>query len=208
MANLSDSDSAILDLLRRRESASVSELEGLLGVTATAVRQRLNRLQGAGLIERKKSPNEGRGRPGHQYSLTETGRQHTGANFADLAVALWQEVRQLKDPAIRRGLLKRLSERLAEQYRGRVDHEDELVDRMRAVAKLFEEREIPLEVKTSADAGAPALNVLACPYPTLAELDRTVCSMEKMLMSELLGENVSLSRCRLDGETCCTFEVN
>ena len=208
MANVTDSDSAILDLLRRSDAASVGDIEKLLGVTATAVRQRLNRLIGLGLVERKTSANEGRGRPGHAYSLTEAGRQNTGANFADLAVALWQEIRQIKDPEVRRGLLQRISSRLATQYREHVDEGGELTSRMQSVAKLFGDREVPFEVDTSAESGMPILNVLACPYPTLAEQDRSVCSMEKMLMSELLGETVALSRCRLDGETCCSFEVS
>jgi predicted ArsR family transcriptional regulator len=204
MANVTDSDVAILDLLRRQHSLSVSEFEQQLNVTATAVRQRLNRLLAQGLIERQNAANEGRGRPGHQYSLTDAGRQTSGANFADLAVALWQEIREIKDPEVRRGLLQRISVRLADQYKDTIKGTD-LAARMKSVAKLFGDREIPFEV--SDDSDLPVLTALACPYPTLAEQDRTVCSMERMLMSELLGETVSLSRCRLDGETCCTFEV-
>ncbi len=49
------------------------------------------------------------------------------------------------------------------------------------------------------------LSALACPYPELAKRDRGVCTMEKMMLSEILGENVRLSECRLDGATCCTF---
>jgi predicted ArsR family transcriptional regulator len=50
------------------------------------------------------------------------------------------------------------------------------------------------------------LRAAACPYPDLAEQDRTVCSMERLMVSELLGEKVRLSECRLDGQSCCTFE--
>jgi hypothetical protein len=32
--------------------------------------------------------------------------------------------------------------------------------------------------------------------------------MEKMMISEALGEGVRLSACRLDGATCCTFEAS
>ena len=49
------------------------------------------------------------------------------------------------------------------------------------------------------------LSALACPYPELAKADRGVCTMEKLMLSEILGENVRLSECRLDGATCCTF---
>jgi hypothetical protein len=30
--------------------------------------------------------------------------------------------------------------------------------------------------------------------------------MERMLFSELVGDNLKLTNCRLDGGSCCTFE--
>src|SRR5688572_18509930 len=95
------SDLQFLDLLRKHSALSVSQLIERTGVTATAVRQRLNRLLRDGLVERKAQAVP-RGRPSHKYQLTELGRQSAGANFADLAVALWQEVREIKDREIRR----------------------------------------------------------------------------------------------------------
>ena len=32
--------------------------------------------------------------------------------------------------------------------------------------------------------------------------------MERMLFSELVGQNVRLTECRLDGDACCRFETN
>ncbi|HCP84927.1 MAG TPA: hypothetical protein DIT88_11045 [Planctomycetaceae bacterium] len=52
------------------------------------------------------------------------------------------------------------------------------------------------------------ISVGACPYPELAEQDPSVCSMERMLISEILGETVRLSQCRLDGGCDCTFELS
>jgi predicted ArsR family transcriptional regulator len=65
------------------------------------------------------------------------------------------------------------------------------------------ERQIPFVVDES--KALPVLSALACPYPELAKADRGVCTMEKLMLSEILGENVRLSECRLDGATCCTF---
>ena len=60
------SDSQLLELLRRRGAMSVTELAAATDVTATAVRQRLTRLTGQGLIQREAS-RAGRGRPSHRY---------------------------------------------------------------------------------------------------------------------------------------------
>jgi DeoR family suf operon transcriptional repressor len=196
------SDVALLDLLRKHGQLSVAQLKLPMQVTATAVRQRLVRLLAQGDIERH-TERMSRGRPVHRYALTEKGRRRSGANFADLAIALWQEIREIKDPEVRRGLLQRLSKRLATQYASQIQGET-VEERMESLAELFRERQIPFEVDRSHEL--PLLRATACPYPDLAEQDRSVCSMERLMFSELLGTNVRLSDCRLDGHNCCTFE--
>jgi predicted ArsR family transcriptional regulator len=166
------------------------------------VRQRLVRLLRQKDVERH-AERMSRGRPVHRYTLTEKGRRRAGANFADLAIALWQEIREIKDPDVRRGLLQRISRRLAALYAGQI-HGSSLEERMESLAEVFRERQIPFEVDRTHEL--PVLRATACPYPELAEQDRTVCSMERIMFSELLGENVRLSNCRLDGHNCCTFE--
>ncbi len=205
MANSTEtSDGAILDLLRQTRAMSVTRLADETDVTATAVRQRLNRLMGQGFIERHLE-RSGRGRPSHQYSLTEKGRRETGTNYDDLAVMLWGEIRSVKDPEVRRGLLARMAGSIARVYADRV-RGDTLGERMESLSALMGERNVPFEVDESGEL--PVLTALACPYPELAEKDRGVCSMERMLISEVLGENMRLTECRLDGSNCCTFEVS
>jgi predicted ArsR family transcriptional regulator len=195
------SDKAMLDILRRDGAVTISALVSEMGVTATAVRQRLQRLMNDGLIMRQ-AENRGRGRPNHKYSLTAKGERSAGDNFADMASVLWDEIKSVEDPEIRRGLLKRIAGRLAERYRDQVGGET-LGARMTALADVMDEREIPFRVEHA--ESLPVLSALACPYPDLAMRDRGVCTMEKMMLSEILGENVKLSACRLDGASCCTF---
>jgi len=171
-------------------------------VTATAVRQRLNRLMGQGLVQRSVH-RAGRGRPSHHYELSPAGRRHAGSNFSDLAVVLWDELRAVADPEVRRGLLERLCRRLGERYRASVSGES-LAAKMESLAELFRQRRIPVEVTTQ--DGMPVINALACPYPDLAEQDRSICAMERMLFAELVGESLQLAACRLDGDSCCRFE--
>jgi predicted ArsR family transcriptional regulator len=195
------SDQAMLDVMRQHGAVTISKLVEEMGVTATAVRQRLGRLMSDGLVERC-TERKTRGRPNHRYSLTDKGEKSAGTNFADIAVVLWEEVRSVEDPAVRRGLLKRIADRLVEKYRGELGGVT-LSDRMSELAELMGQREIPFRVDSSGEL--PVLTALACPYPELAKLDRGVCTMEKMMLSEILGDNVRLSECRLDGANCCTF---
>jgi predicted ArsR family transcriptional regulator len=199
------SDAGLMDLLRESESLGVAELAAAMQVTATAIRQRLSRLMAEGLIERELTK-AARGRPSHRYRLTDKGIRQAGSNFADLAIALWQEIRQIKDPEVRTGLLRRIAQSMANAYGGQVAGET-TTERMESVKQLLADRKVPFAV--DATGQLPVLTALACPYPELAEQDRGICAVEKMMFSEMLGAPVRLTECRLDGaSTCCRFQTN
>jgi predicted ArsR family transcriptional regulator len=198
------SDVGILDLLRKAGPLGVLELANATGVTSTAVRQRLIRMMAQGLIDREVTK-ASRGRPSHRYALTEKGRRQTGANFVDLAMALWKEVRAIKDLEVRKGLFQRIAKTMATMYGPQITGTT-TADRMRSVKRLFAERNVPLGVDESGPL--PVLTALACPYPQLAEEDRGICALEKMMFGELVGHGLKLSECRLDGDACCRFESN
>lgn len=201
-------DATLLDVLRVQGSLGVADIAAALGVTATAVRQRLERLMTAGLIDRTSDCRGAvrRGRPSHRYQLSDAGRRSAGDNFRDLAIALWREIRGIREPQVRQGMLARVGSTLAGLYRDRVGGETP-VGRLEDVAALFRERRIACDVTASTGAGLPVLTAYACPYPELAEQDRGICVAERSMLQELVGANVRLSECRLDGADCCRFSV-
>lgn len=196
------SDIGILDLLRKVGPLSIAQLATAMSVTPTAVRQRLARMMATGLVDRELA-RAGRGRPGHRYRLTDKGRRQAGTNFVDLTLALWTEIRAIADPEVRRGLLQRIAKTMATAYGPQVTGET-TAERMRSVGRIFAERDVPFDVEES--GSLPVLTALACPYPQLAEQDRGICALERMMFSELVGDGLRLSECRLDGDACCRFE--
>ena len=93
-------DRELLVAMRSGESFGIGELTNLLEVTATAIRQRIERLLEMGLIDREKIV-AGRGRPTFEYRLTVEGHRRAGANPADLAEAMWQEILSLCGVSVR-----------------------------------------------------------------------------------------------------------
>ena len=198
-----NSDSDLLDLLRIAGPLSVLQLADAMEVTATAVRQRLTRLTSKALIQRE-AVRAGRGRPKHRYWLTEKGVMFTGSNFTDLALALWSEFSQVQDDALRRQMLRRIARTLAQGYAEKIQGTT-ATERIHSLGELLAQRRIPVSVEESGEQST--LTAHACPYPNLAESDRNVCVMEKMLFSELLGGEVELTQCRLDGGADCRFQT-
>lgn len=200
-------DRELLTAMRHGEAVGVGELTEQLGVTATAVRQRIERLMEMGLIEREKIV-AGRGRPTFRYQLTVLGHRRAGADPADLADALWREILAIEDESTRDRILSSVAGRLGRQYAAQFVAEigeDSFERRMRQLSEVMSGHQIPIEV--SHTGRLPVLDIGACPYPSLTDAseDRAMCRLEEQMISEALGEQVHLSSCRLDGDACCQF---
>ena len=197
-------DRAVLDLLREHGSLSVTELVEKIEVTATAVRQRLNRLLAGNLIDRVELHKQ-RGRPSFLYRLTEAGRQTAGDNFADFADVLWEQILDIPDPQLKKQMMSGVARRLAEKYSDQVNGKS-TNERIKAVAELLAQRNIPLSLDEA--GGQPVLKVHGCPYPQLAEKDTSICELEKQLFEILFDSPVDVDRCQC-GEGiahCCSFQ--
>ncbi|MEM6470348.1 MAG: ArsR family transcriptional regulator [Planctomycetota bacterium] len=203
-ANLRSVDRELLLAMHGGEWTGVNELVASLGVTATAIRQRLDRLIDRGFIERKKIV-AGRGRPSFQYQITASGRRETGGDSTDLAEAMWREFMSIDDPDLRDRLLESIAKRLGNEYASRLDASAPLKERMKLLSQLLAERRVASDVISEGEL--PVLGINACPYPALADgsVDHMMCRLEEKVLSFALGKTLQLSQCRLDGDSCCQF---
>ena len=203
---IESTDRSLLDMIRRYGPLTVAQIGDRLGVTATAVRNRLTRLVESGMVERRTEPG-GRGRPKHTYQASVAAHKRLGQNYADLAVILWDEMmRTVEDRKLRRFLFGRITERLAEVYRSQVTGV-EWERRLVQLGTLLHERGIETEVTQGGAGVLPVLKQHSCPYYELAETDRAVCAMERKMFEKVLGRGLRLSQCRLDGHRSCDFEA-
>src|ERR1700685_1272906 len=97
-ARLEQSDRQFLERLHQLGGGTVQEICADLGVTATAVRQRLLRLQASSMVARE-LVRAGRGRPHHVYRVTQAALCELGDNYAELAQILWRELRNIEEPS-------------------------------------------------------------------------------------------------------------
>lgn len=199
------SDRSLLDLIRRHGPLTVAEMSQKLAVTPTAVRNRLTRLVGSGMIERQ-AEQGGRGRPRHVYRASQEAHRRLGQNYADLALVLWGEMmRTVEDRKLRRQIFSRITERLAELYRAQLTG-DEWEGRLVQLGTILHDRGIETEVTDRVGTSPPILKQHSCPYHELAQVDRAVCAMERKMFEKVLGLGLRLSQCRLDGHRSCDFE--
>ena len=84
-------DREILEHLHQSAGGDIQALCDVLGVTRTAIRQRIARLEGAGLIS-SDLQGQSRGRPRLVYRVTAEGMHELGENYRELAVVLWEVI--------------------------------------------------------------------------------------------------------------------
>lgn len=202
-ASLETSDRSFLDQLHRLGSGTISEICESVGVTATAVRQRLVRLQGQGFVSRV-MVRSGRGRPHFVYQVSESGLNQLGENYSDLALILWQEMQSIEEPVLRQRVVRRVRDSMVLRY-GRSDHSRSMPDRLRQLQASLVSRGFDVEIDTSGDL--PILRENSCPYQELASADAGICELEQEVFGDVLGTKVTLTKCCRDGHHCCEFQA-
>jgi DeoR family suf operon transcriptional repressor len=194
----------ILEHLQKSGSATIKDLEVVLGVTTTAVRQHLNTLQAEGYIERRRVPG-GVGRPHYAYALTDKSQELFGCHCDDLALTLLEEVFLLEGSERAQLLLGRVGDRLAKRYSDDV-RSTVLQDRVEELAGALYDRGVITDVSKQGD-DTIVLHTYNCPYHELAQDHPEICEMDQKMIRQVLGSDVNLSECMMDGHGSCTFVV-
>lgn len=195
----------IIEYIQRNGSATIKDLEQLLGITTTAVRQHLNTLQSEGYIERK-AVHAGVGRPHHAYAATAKAQELFACHCDDLALTLLEEVFAIEGEERTTRLLARVSSRLANKYQQSVRSEL-LVERVDELAKALYQRGVLTDVQAQ-DDNTFVLHTYNCPYHELAQDHREICEMDEAMLREVLGSEVNLTNCMMDGHQGCSFVVS
>lgn len=199
---LDDSDLQFLQSLRAQQDATIPALCAAVGVTATAIRQRLTRLQGMGLVSRE-TIRTGRGRPFHRYVLTDLGHRELGDNFAELAVLLWDSVQQIEEPEVRKRVLSRIKDQLIRRYGSGVAG-DSVEERMQSLRQALADRGFPVHVVHR--NGLAVLQEHHCPYHELAAVDSGICELEQQVFEAVVGSSMVRTQCCRDGDGVCEFQ--
>jgi len=200
---LDHSERQFLEQLQRLGAGTIQEIGDAVGVTATAVRQRLTRLQDFGYVARDLE-RAGRGRPHHRYRITDKGMRQLGDNYSDLAMILWREIRSIDDPEVRQLLRHRVRDALVARF-GSVEQIPSVWDRLTHLKSELSDRGYSVDVEQG--AGLPILRENNCPFHELAETDRDICELEQDVFERVLGVPVKLKKCCQDEHTCCECEI-
>ncbi len=193
--------SLILQHLGRQGQTTIKELEGVLGVSTTAVREHLAHLQSQGLIATS-TVRYGPGRPRLLYTLTDKAQRLFPKHYDLLINLLLHEIAASDGISKVEQLLERVSTRLASDYTDRIRSEDIHV-RLHELRHMLEDQGIPSDVQPE----GTGLRILSCPFFGVAQEHAEVCAMERQMIEQVLGEKVQQEHSIRDGHHHCCFFV-
>lgn len=204
-ATLSAAALRVIKLLVGNRPQTVAQLMRITGVTRTAVTEQLNELVAAGFVERGIERLAGRGRPRHLFSATEAALVLLFANNQRLVVPLiWTAVREIGGDKLVRDVMKRVSKALADHYSKRVKA-TKPEERLRQLTQfLIEEGSL---IDTVIEDDQLVIYKRTCPFVSLVDDKRAVCSVDLDMMSEVVGAPVERLECRHTGAPCCSFAI-
>lgn len=193
--------SIILKHLQRRGQATIKDLEDVLGVSTTAVREHLAHLQADGLVF-PGLVRRGPGRPHFLYKLTDKAQSLFPKHYDLLINVLLHEIAAAEGKEKVDQLMERVSRRLAQDYADRISAE-ELRARLDELRQALEAKGVPAEVQQSGDE----IQIFACPYLDVAQEHPQVCVMERQMLEQVLGEKIVLEGSIREGHHNCRFVI-
>jgi DeoR family suf operon transcriptional repressor len=191
----------ILAYLQRHGEATVKDLEELLGISTTAVREHLTHLHAKDLVTTR-LVRQGPGRPHLVYFLTAVAQELFPKEYDTLVNLLLHEIANQEGPDRLQVLLDAVGARLAAEYRDQVSGAD-LVERLTALGGALEARGIPVELQPNGES----FRLFSCPYLDVAQEHAGVCTMERRMIEQVLGERIILEGTIREGRRSCHFTV-
>lgn len=206
-SELSSAKRRIIERLKRADTATAPELAAEFGLTDTAIRQHLEALENAELVERVTAPSSGRGRPPVHWRLAASASSLFADRHSDLTVELIASIRDALGEEALEAVVRTRAERQLANYRVAIDDTASVSDRVHRIAELRSAEGYLAEAVES--DGHMTLVEHHCPIRDAADSCAGLCSAELNLFQKALGPDVTVAREQhlLDGGQRCAYRI-
>ena len=215
VAVLTGAKRRLVERLKRVDGASAAELAVSFELTPAAVRQHLEDLAAAGLVEVDPSPSptggRGRGRPAQRWRLTAGAAALFPDHHADLTVSLLEVLRGTLGESGIDGVVDARTRAQLAGYRSVLPDPaaSPVGERVEALARLRSVEGYMAEAVALPEDDAYLLVEHHCPICAAAESCQNLCRGELDLFRAALGDDVQVERSQhlLAGDQRCAYRV-
>ncbi len=204
--HVSEAGMRIMRLLIGYAPQRMNDLIHATGVTRTAITEQINELMEAGFVEQSIERLPGRGRPRFLYSATELALKQLFEGNQNIVVpAMWRAVRRHCGRKTVRKICDDVAQDIADQFNQRIESTDPK-DRMREFYSLI--CGTGRLVRISDDGTTVSVSKLSCPFISMYDESGTICMIDELTMSKIVGSEVRRTSYRHLNGTCCTFTIS
>ena len=193
----------ILQALLHKPRSTINELAEVVGINPISVRHHLTNLQMEGLVDSQEE-RHGVGRPRLVYVLTEEAMEHFPTRYLRLTSRLLAQMKETMPKPVVSQLFTQMGESLAADYAAQVQGLS-MEERLDTVKELLGEEGFTVEWEKASDGYR--IHEITCPYLQIGQSHPEVCSVDQILISNLLAVPASKVQCILDGAAHCTYLV-
>lgn len=187
--------------LLRRSSATVGDLAASLGLTDNAVRSHLAAMERDGLVEQRRGPVRGVGKPASVYALTPAADTLLPKAYAPVLGVLLDTLGERLGRDALAELLREVGRRAAA---GRAGQTEDVRMRIEAAYGVLGELGGVAEIEEGADA--VQIRGFSCPLAALVPAHPEVCQLAEALLTEIVGVPVT-EQCDKATPPRCRFHI-
>jgi DeoR family transcriptional regulator, suf operon transcriptional repressor len=201
---MTDTRQDILNYLREKGAADVSELAETLGLSPVTIHYHLHVLQRDGLLE-SKAVRQGVGRPRNVFSLRASALDKFPQGYHRLSDRLLEILKSRMTDTDIQALFERIGAEIATEHALSLQGKPLEQKIATLIALLGEEGFMSRLDKVGADHFV--VTQVSCPYQYVATRHPEVCELDLQLMNTALGTEVKRGTCVANGDAVCTFHI-
>lgn len=206
MIGLHENQNKILEyLLDRHTGATLDEIAQHLGVTKTAAKEHLIKIDTLGLLTHHDQKGSV-GRPRRFYLLSEKGNETFPRQYSWLSNIILELLSEEMGSAKTAKMMQRLADKVAESMQPRFAKVQSSADLINEVAKALNELGYRASLKQSDLRKGAVIEATNCVYHSVAKAHPELCHFDLRFIERATGGlNVKLESCIARGGSTCRF---
>lgn len=204
--HLGETQRRIIELLAACETgASIDDLVAHLGITRSAVRAHVGKLETLGYLSTE-STRRTFGRPHKIYALNATGKELLPRQYAWLATAILQFLCEELGSEATAAMMSRLGRSVADSMQDRFPGDLLPKERVAILAEVMNDLGYRARVKQSDVRKGLVIEASNCAYHLVAQSNPELCNLDRSFLTAASGGmKVTQDRCIAKGDSICRF---
>lgn len=193
----------ILQTLLRQPRTTINELAEAVGINPISVRHHLTNLQMGGLVASEEE-RHGVGRPRLVYYLTEAGMERFPTRYLRLTTRLLAQIKEKLPQPVVGEIFSEVAQGLALQHREQMRGLN-IEQRLDTIKDVLAEEGFVVEWEKRGQEYH--IHEITCPYLQVGQNHPEICTVDQILISDMLAVPAEKVSCILNGDAHCTYVI-